>query len=249
MSPPPAAKRAPPLSEGDARVPATMAEALVHKLGLLIVAGKVKPGKSLGDEPVLLQRYGVSRSVLRDAFKILAGKGMVATRRGVGTRVRPSIDWMMLDRDVLAWHQSAGDEETHLMQLLAVREALEPLAARLAAGGKAASRRQVMTAYRGMEASVGSMTQFVENDTQFHRAILHASGNIFLMANGNLTFSLLARQITMINRTTEINIECLPLHLAVAEAIVAGDPGQADKSMRVLLEDAREATRKAIEEQ
>ncbi|MBF2735394.1 MAG: FadR family transcriptional regulator, partial [Betaproteobacteria bacterium AqS2] len=127
-----------------------MAEALVHKLGLLIVAGKVKPGKVLGDESVLLKRYGVSRSVLRDAFKILAGKGMVATRRGIGTQVRPSIDWMMLDRDVLAWHQSAGGEDAYLLQLLAVREALEPLAARLAAEGTMASRSQVMTAYRIM---------------------------------------------------------------------------------------------------
>ncbi|MBF2735395.1 MAG: FadR family transcriptional regulator, partial [Betaproteobacteria bacterium AqS2] len=129
-----------------------------------------------------------------------------------------------------------------------VREALEPLAARLAAEGTMASRSQVMTAYRIMETSVDSLPKFVEKDTQFHRAILHASGNIFLMANGNLIFSVLERQINLINRTAEVNTGCLPLHLAVAEAILAGEPAKAEKKMLALLKDAREETYKSFEE-
>ena len=163
MSPPPAAKRRLPGSENETSLPTTMAEALVHKLGLLIVAGdEVKPGDSLGDEGELLERYGVSRSVLRDAFKILAGKGMIETRRGVGTRVRPRVEWMMLDRDVLAWHQSIGEEYSHLWQQLEVREAIEPLATRLAAQAADAEREQVMAAYREMEAAADSLRRLRE---------------------------------------------------------------------------------------
>ncbi|MBF2735393.1 MAG: FadR family transcriptional regulator [Betaproteobacteria bacterium AqS2] len=239
---------APYLAADELPLPTTIAEALVHKLGPLIVAGAAKPGESLGDESELLQRYGVSRSVLRDAFKILAGKGMIETRRGVGTQIRPRSDWMMLDRDVLAWHQSAGDDQAYLPQLLQVRRAIEPLAASLAAQAEEAQRGQIMEAYRGMEAAATSQQDFVHADTLFHRELLHASGNIYLMAMEGLVFSALAQQIKMINRTVKENTNSLPLHLAVAEAVVAGKPEQAEKSMRTLLNDARERLDKALAE-
>ena len=128
-------------------------------------------------------------------------------------------------------------------------EAIEPLAARLAAGAATADRELVMKAYRSMEASVDSVRSFVTKDTRFHRSILQASGNIFLIATDNLLSSVLSRQIRLINRDTAINLGCLPLHLAVAEAIVAGKPEQAEKNMHVLLKDARHETRKILARQ
>lgn len=64
----------------------------------------------------------------------------------------------------------------------------------------------------------------------------------------SMVFSALTQQIKLTNRSPEQNAASLPLHLAVAEAIVAGKPEQAGKSMRVLLKDARERLGKALSE-
>ncbi len=61
---------------------------ITGELGRRIVGGKYPPGSLLPDETALAERYRVSRAVVRDAVKILVGKGMLEVRRGIGTRVR-----------------------------------------------------------------------------------------------------------------------------------------------------------------
>src|SRR3546814_2188286 len=74
-----------------------------------------------------------SRTVLREAIKMLAAKGMVVSRSKVGTRVRERSAWNMFDTEVLRWYLEGGVDRRFLRDLAEIRLAVEPAAAALAA--------------------------------------------------------------------------------------------------------------------
>ena len=95
----------------------SLANQVSRELGRRVVAGIYAVGELIEDENALTEKYQVSRSVVRDAVKILVGKRLLEVRRGIGTRVRPRTEWVLLDDDVLAWHQSAPIRMDFLTQL------------------------------------------------------------------------------------------------------------------------------------
>ena len=213
---------------------------IVQELGRRIVAGAYGQGKLLEDEGTLATRYQVSRSVIRDAVKILVGKGLLEVRRGIGTRVRPRSAWGLLDDDVLAWHQSAPASHAFLQQLTELRLVIEPKAARWAAErGTAEGHALVAEAQTRMEQEKGSIDDFIVADALFHRAVLRASDNEFLLAMESAVFSALLISIRLTNRDPRENEESIPFHSAVADAILARDAAEAEARMERLLDDAR----------
>ena len=103
-------------------------------LGEAILTGHYPVGSSLPPEPMLCEELGVSRTVVREAIKTLAAKGLVSVRPRHGTHVRPRGDWSLLDRDVLSWLVGKGDPDRELLlEIQEVRSIIEPAAAALAA--------------------------------------------------------------------------------------------------------------------
>jgi DNA-binding FadR family transcriptional regulator len=94
--------------------PANLARAVTEELVQRIVRGQHPPGASLPPEPALCEAFSVSRTVIREAVKLLQEKGLVQIRQGAGTVVLPSTAWDMLDELVLA----ASVEEDHSLALL-----------------------------------------------------------------------------------------------------------------------------------
>src|SRR5262245_19668251 len=84
---------------------------IAHELGQQILHGDLAPGEILPSETALGQEFGVSRTVLREAIKVLAAKGMVESKTKIGTRVRERDLWIMLDPDVLSWSLASHDAE------------------------------------------------------------------------------------------------------------------------------------------
>src|SRR5207247_3167418 len=107
--------------------------AVVHDLGLRIVQGELEAGESLPTEEELSSELTASRTVLREAIKVLAAKRLVESRPKTGTRVRQRAEWNLLDPDVLAWQLEAGPDRRFLEDTLELRGLIEPAAARLAA--------------------------------------------------------------------------------------------------------------------
>ena len=112
---------------------------IAHKLGCEIVGGVFPPGTLLPNEAEMRSRFAVSRTALREAYSVLAAKGLILPRPKIGTRVRPKADWNMLDPEVLTWHLEAVPNEEFISELYALRHMIEPEAAAAAA---AAPRRQ-----------------------------------------------------------------------------------------------------------
>ena len=93
----------------------------------------LEPGEKLPLEADLLDRFGVSRTALREGLKTLAAKGFLSVKTRVGTRITDPVHWNYFDREVLTWQVSGGMDAAFRRQLAEVRRAVEPAAAALAA--------------------------------------------------------------------------------------------------------------------
>src|SRR5664279_2298166 len=78
------------------------------------------------NEAELCKQLGVSRSILREAVKVLENKGMVQVRPRSGTRSRPRSEWNQLDPDILCWQSQLKPDPRFLRDLCEVRLAIEP---------------------------------------------------------------------------------------------------------------------------
>jgi DNA-binding FadR family transcriptional regulator len=223
----------------------SLATQVAREIGRQIVAQNYKTDDLLEDEDSLAKRYQVSRSVIRDAVKILVGKGLLEVRRGIGTRVRARHNWGLLDDDVLAWHQAAPPSPEFVRQLLDMRLIIEPKAARWAAErGSDEKLQKIKEAQEKMDRSTGTEEDFVLADAHFHRAILRAANNEILEAMEGVIFLGLLGSIRLTNNDPDSNAASLPFHQEVTNAILARDPDKAEDLMEKLLAD----TKRGLEE-
>ena len=110
-----------------------LSEMVAGTIGKRIVTGQYKPGDTLPTEPEVQAEFGVSRTAVREAIRLLSAKGLTASRPKIGTRVRPTVDWNMFDVDVLRWQVDQGPSDEFVNALFEMREIIEPSAASLAA--------------------------------------------------------------------------------------------------------------------
>lgn len=218
----------------------SMASEVARELGRKIVSKSYRPGSLIEDEAALAEQYKVSRSVVRDAVKILVGKSLLEVRRGIGTRVKPRQMWGLFDDDVLAWSQAAPPDPVTLRKLQEVRQIFEPRAARWAAErGSSENHAQIHQAMVGMEECDGSLEDFLKSDAHFHRAILKATENEFLIALEGLVFAGLLSILKLANLSARDNAASVPMHRAVFDAIQARDGDLAEEKMKALLGNAQ----------
>jgi DNA-binding FadR family transcriptional regulator len=207
---------------------------VVQLIGRRIVSKERESGSAL-PEGELLAEFNVSRTVLREAVKVLAAKGLVESKPRTGTRVRPRGQWNLLDPDVLAWLNDKGLDERLVRNLAEVRRIVEPAAAELAA--HRASEQEIHSLdehYGSMEACVDDDEAFVEADMRWHFAILAASRNEILEQMNVAIGEALGRSRTI---TIELGSSAasLPLHKKVNEALRVRDAPAAKAAMEDLM--------------
>jgi DNA-binding FadR family transcriptional regulator len=210
---------------------------IVHAIGRQILSGQIRPGDLLPAQPGL----PASRTVLREAIKVLAAKGLVESRPKTGTRVRPRNAWNLLDPDVMAWHQHGPRPAAFLLKLTEVRMIVEPAAAELAAQRARAIDLQTLDeAYREMEASlsgrVADYEAFDQADMRFHQAIVRACGNDLLEQMSDVVVSALLVSFHATSRLPGRAKASLPKHRAILEAIRDHHPQRAGQAMRRLVQ-------------
>jgi len=153
--------------------------AVVDILGFRMAGGEYQEGEVLPVEQDLADSLEVGRNALREAVKVLSGKGLISTAPRSGTRVRPRGEWNMLDPDVLRWHADPDiATENFMLDLIEMRGIIEPKAAELAA--VRATKEDVaaiLSAYDTMAESGKDRQARLEADILFHSAILRASHN------------------------------------------------------------------------
>lgn len=213
----------------------------VDTLGARIVQGRYAPGTSLQAEEIE-QELGISKTVLREAMRVLAAKGLVDSRQRRGTVVRPRSSWLLLDADLLRW-QSYEADAGFLDNLAEVRSIVEPAGARLAAqrrtDGDLAALQAALTAL----AEAGSDADAViEADLAFHAVLLAAAHNELLTRMEVVIVAGLRARDQLVHSQRGWP-DSLPVHRAIFEAVLAGDAAAAQAAMEVLLEQASLDTR------
>ncbi len=220
---------------------------VVDELGRRVAGGIYPAGQLLPNEELLCQELAVSRTALREAVKVLAGKGLLEARPRIGTRVRSKDQWNLLDPDILAWRCATGVDAEFLRHLTELREIIEPSAAALAATSRSEEQLQAIAlALRSME-SAASITDWVQADLAFHTAVLQATNNPLLMPLAAIIGSALESLLGVTARTSDNFKQALPDHQKVFEAIRLQEPQNALHRMASMLSDTRSLIRATIQ--
>ena len=213
---------------------------MLDSLGQAIVAGTHPPGSAIPPEPTLCVSFGVSRTVVREAIKSLAAKGLVRTGPKVGTRVLPAESWNWFDPDVVAWHARSGLTRDFLRDVQELRTLVEPAAARLAAERATPQDLAAISgAYAGMQSAALHGGDYVTHDLAFHQGLLRASGNRMLLQMGQALSALLRTSFELSSARPDAPALSLPLHKAVLDAVVARSPLKAERAVLKLIASAQ----------
>lgn len=208
---------------------------LLETLGRAIVVGDYD-STVFPTEAALATRYGVSRSVTREAVKMLTAKGLLTARPRKGTTVQPSGFWNLFDTDVLRWLLERKFTVRLLRQFSDLRIAIEPAAAALAARhGDAQGLAAIARGFDRMTAAEAGDDDPLEADIAFHIAILRASGNPFYMQFQDVVETALRTSIRFTNRFNGRTAN-LPQHHDVLSAIEARNPDSAHRAMKMLID-------------
>jgi DNA-binding FadR family transcriptional regulator len=212
---------------------------LLDTIGLAIVTGQYET-QPFPTEAQLAQTHGVSRSVTREAVKMLTAKGLLSARPRQGTIVRPSETWNLFDTDVLRWMLERTFSVDLLRQFSQLRIAIEPEAAALAAQfGGVEDLVDIDAGLERMIAADRDADDPLDADIAFHIAILKASRNPFYGQFRDVVATALRTSIRFTNRIKGRNASIAD-HSAVRDAIFARDPEAARAAMRHLIGDVIE---------
>ncbi len=193
---------------------ATLAERLRQELEAAIAAGRLEPGTRLDEQEIALQ-FGVSRTPVREAFRLLAASNLVELRGRQGATVR-----------------SIGVHA--LIEMFQVMAELEGLCARLAARRLTTERRIKIEEIHQRLKSVppSEIDLFYDVNQEFHEAIYEASCNAFLADQTRRLRNQVAAYRRRVTRMPNRIADTIREHEAVIEAIVTHDGERAHSAMR-----------------
>ena len=223
--------------------PVQLHASVIDRLGFEIVSGVLPPGSSVGADDIAA-RLGVSRTVVREAARVLESINLIQIRRKVGITVLPPERWSPFDANVIRWRLAGPDRFEHLNALSELRSAIEPLAARLAAERATPEQCGALTAaVIGMSTTARSAhtDAYLNHDSDFHRTLLAASGNPMLRGLADLVVSVLVGRTTHALMPKVAEPEAVHLHGVVASSIQAGDGPAAERAMLAIVRESSTA--------
>jgi DNA-binding FadR family transcriptional regulator len=224
---------------------------LLENLGMAICGGELEVGTVLFIED-LAEQHAVSRSVVREALRVLSSMGLVESRRRVGTIIQDAHGWNVYDPLVIRWRLAGAGRIAQLRSITELRSAIEPAAAGLAAqrAKPGEASQLVALAARLWEAgTTGDMDLFLELDIEFHRRVLAASGNEMFEHLHRPVAEVLTGRHAYGLMPQHPHSAALQLHVDVAQAIQRGDLEKARDAMVRIMDRTMDETKTIWQEQ
>ena len=209
-------------------------------LGARIVSGELSPGDVITLEGVSAT-HGVSRSVAREAIRVLESMEMVASRRRVGITIQSADRWNVFDPRIIRWRLESGDRAAQLISLSELRRGFEPAAAALAARRADPHQCRILAAAVSdmvVHGRAGDLASYLLADKVFHRTLLEASGNEMFRALNGVVAEVLAGRTHHGMMPETPNPAAIELHDEVARAIRLRDEAAAERAMRAIIDEA-----------
>jgi GntR family transcriptional repressor for pyruvate dehydrogenase complex len=188
-------------SRRPATKPREKPQQIADELRQLIVLGELDEGDSLGHEPDLIERFGVSRPSLREALRILEAEGLISVIRGVqGGVVVHRPDQRLTARTAALVLQSRN---VSLADVFEARTILEPAAVRLVASGRnrKTSARVLRTLIAEEEAVLNDPVAFGQANARFHEQLVAMAGNQTLTIVAEMLNEVVARAVTLVSQS------------------------------------------------
>lgn len=160
-----------------------LSDRVTQELGRAIISGVYNNESGFPSEAKMCEDYGVSRTSIREAVKMLGAKGLITSRPRKGIVVEPATKWNLYDTSVLKWMLESSPSLFVLREFLQMRMAIEPQAAALAA--QFATEKQIDEVEKALNAMIAAgndaSLSLHEADIAFHTSILAASNNRFIL--------------------------------------------------------------------
>lgn len=221
----------------------TLHNRVLAVLGPAIAAGEYSVGHTFTLSG-LEQDFGVSRTVAREAVRVLESMGLVVSRPRTGVKVRPQSQWSVFDPQLIRWRLAGAGRMAQLRSLNELRAAVEPAAAALAAErGSPEERARLVDVAEEMTRTgdAGLLDTFLELDVAFHRRILDLSGNEMFSGLAEVVSEVLIGRTSYDLMPHRPRPEALRLHTAVARAVRDGLPDVAEAAMRSIVTEVSDA--------
>lgn len=234
------------MTSSDKRSPTQpLLSSILDVLGEEIVSG-VQPQGNTFTLHDLSERFGISRTVAREAMRALEQLGLVSSSRRVGLKVLPQSEWNVFDHQIISW-RLRSDEQRHaqITSLRELRDAIEPSAARLAATNAtpAEARELCALAERIVELAgqvAGNSEEFQEADARFHSLLLTASRNEMFVALTQPIMDVMKGRSEYGIMPDDPEMNTMKIHIELADAIANNDPDRAEDASRRLLRGVNE---------
>ncbi|MEO3428736.1 FadR/GntR family transcriptional regulator [Pelagibius sp. CAU 1746] len=223
---------------------------IAERLGRDIVSGQIAEGALLPGVEELREQFGASRVIVREAIRTLGAKGLVYSRRRMGTRVAERAGWNLFDEEVLAWVMAEGGASAFLTAFVEFRLMVEPDAAALAA--ERASQEDLAplrTSVDAMENASGDLARFHDADVHFHLALLKASTNPFVAGLGRasqtyLDISFRLQEANVDESTIQEEVE---MHRRLLDLIETGEAEEARRECRRIIMSGKRALERSLQ--
>jgi GntR family transcriptional repressor for pyruvate dehydrogenase complex len=225
-----------------------LADQVVESLKQEIIEGRLKPGAKLPTERELSERFGVSRTVIREATKSLEQSGLIVVQPGRGTSVVNQTHNAL--KDSVGLLMDSHVEKSKISALVEFREILEPGIVYLAA--KNATLRDMLElqdAVDKMDAAINDKDAYIEADNQFHLALARATQNPLIAPILDPFLDLLSIQRSETFGIQDGARRGQIYHKQILEAIVHKDAAAAEKAMKDHLNQVRSDTEVALNEE
>lgn len=218
---------------------------VLEALGRRITGGDLPAGTTLTLDGIGAE-FEVSRTVAREAMRMLEGLRLVRSGPRIGIVVLPHDAWNVLDPRVITWRLDGQGRASQLRSLTELRQAVEPLAAAGAArGALAAARDELVALARGLrtlgEAGKGDGEEYLALDIQFHELLMRSSGNELFCALGDVIAAVISGRTHLGLMPAHPEPEALDAHEAVANAVAAGNADAAEDAMARIVREVRGA--------
>lgn len=215
-----------------------LSQRMTQELGKAIVCGMYPKDESLPTEAELCEQFGVSRTAVREAVKMLSAKGLISSRPRQGIRILPEQEWNIFDSDLLRWSLEGNPSLHVLREFQQVRIAIEPEAASLASRFADEARIQAIAqALEGMR-TAENPEEALAADIAFHVSILFATRNRFYIRLRDFIQTALNVSIRHTNVIKGDHEAVIEDHAKVYNAILNRNPERAKAAMLLLIDEA-----------
>jgi len=203
---------------------------LVERIGAMICSGELQPGNRLPPERKLAELFGVSRSSLRQAFQVLAERGIIESRQGDGTYLLTVIETPFAT-DAIA--DAISERSGLLQEVVEFRRLVEPQLAALAAqriSPEVIDRLKILVCDQQRALTAGRAADGF--DAEFHQLLAASTGNQVIAKVMSVIQSIVNESRSVWLQSNERRLASMEGHLRIIDALEARDAEAACAAMQ-----------------